>query len=73
MSAGLQWPGNYDEHRLRENDAVESVLLYIFLNPYRAGLVTTAATYPWFWVGTEEAVWFKPGLDEGKPFADWLR
>jgi len=72
-SADLQWQGNYYEHRLRETDAIEGVLLYIFLNPYRAGLLPASGTYSWFWLGPREADWFKPRLDDGKPFADWLR
>ena len=70
---GLRWQGNYYEHRLRDTDSVEAVLMYIFLNPYRAQLVATSESYPWFWLGAAEAAWFKPQLDEGKPFADWLR
>lgn len=72
-TTGLRWQGNYYEHRLREADAIEGVLLYIFLNPYRAGLLPASDTYPWFWLGPREADWFKPRPDDGKPFADWLR
>ncbi len=72
-AAGLHWQGNYYEHRLRDGDAIETVLMYIFLNPYRAGLAAASETYPWFWMGDEEATWFKPQLDDGKPFAEWLR
>jgi REP element-mobilizing transposase RayT len=72
-ATGLRWQGNYYEHRLRETDGIEGVLLYIFLNPYRAGLLVATESYPCFWLGAMEAVWFKPQLDEGKPFADWLR
>jgi REP element-mobilizing transposase RayT len=72
-AAGLQWQGNYYEHRLRKSDAIEGVLLYIFLNPYRAGLLDIPEVYPWFWLGVQEADWLQPRLDDGKPFADWLR
>lgn len=72
-AAGLKWQGNYYEHRLREAESIAGVLLYIFLNPYRAGLLPASNTYPWFWLGLREANWFNPRLDDGKPFADWLR
>lgn len=72
-TTGLRWQGNYYEHRLRETDAIESVLHYICLNPYRAALLPTSDTYPWSWLGSREGDWFKPRLDDGKPFADWLR
>ena len=72
IAAGLRWQGNYYEHRLREADSIESVLLYIFLNPYRAGLIASADTYPWFWMGLQERSWFKAKLDDGRPFPDWL-
>jgi putative transposase len=73
LSAGLRWQPNYYEHRLRTTEAIESVLMYIFLNPYRAKLITAAQSYPWFWLGTTESAWFQPQLDDHRPFADWLR
>ena len=72
-AAGFQWQGNYYEHRLREGDAADAVLTYIFLNPYRAGIIPASASYPLFWLGAQESTWFKPRLDEGKPFPEWLR
>ena len=70
---GLRWQGNYYEHRLHAEDSVEAVLLYIFLNPYRAELVPASGKYPLFWLGAEESTWFEPKLDIGKPFPEWLR
>jgi putative transposase len=72
ITGGLQWQGNYYEHHLRQSDAAEDVLLYIFLNPYRAGLVANTEVYPWFRVGTKDASWFSPRLDDRRPFAEWL-
>jgi putative transposase len=69
----LQWQGNFFEHHLRPDEPVVEVLRYIFLNPYRAGLVDPGSTYPWFWLHPEEAAWFVPTLDDGKPFPEWLR
>ena len=68
----VRWQGNYYEHRLREGDALETVLRYCFLNPYRAGLIKPDQIYPHFWMHDEEARWFRPTLDEGHPFPGWL-
>jgi REP element-mobilizing transposase RayT len=69
----LRWQGNFYEHRLRGADSVEDVLRYLLLNPYLAGLVALAETYPWFWLHPDEAVWFRAGLDNDRPYPEWLR
>jgi putative transposase len=73
QAAHLSWQGNFYEHRLRPNDSVEEVLRYLFLNPYRGIRVPAAETYPWFWLGADEAAWFLPGSDQGRPFPEWLQ
>lgn len=72
-AANTCWQDNYYEHRLRPHEDVGKVLLYIFLNPYRAALIPAAEQYPWFWLGHAEKEWFEPGLSDGRPFAEWLR
>lgn len=69
----VSWQANFYEHRLRPDDLVEDVIRYIFLNPYRGGLVSLDATYRWCWLGAEEASWFKPITNDGRPFPEWLR
>ncbi len=69
----LAWQQNFYEHRLRPGDTVEEVLRYIFLNPYRGGLVTSSQTYDYFWLGADELSWFKPLPQDRRPIADWLR
>lgn len=54
----LRWQGNYFDHRLRPDDSIESVLRYMFLNPYRGQLLPPTERYPWFWLGAEESEWF---------------
>jgi len=72
--AGLTWQGNYFEHRLRPDEPVEEVLRYLFMNPYRAGLIEGTDSYPWYWLHPEEAAWFTPRLlDDERPFPEWLR
>jgi len=70
---GVGWQANFHEHRLRPDDSVESVLRYIFLNPYRENLVPKEEAYPWFWLGREEASWFTALTGDGLPFPEWLR
>lgn len=69
----LRWQGNYYEHRLRAAEVAETVLLYIYLNPYRANLIKITGGYRWFWLGQAEAAWFAPRLDHELPFPEWLR
>ena len=71
--AGVRWQGNYFEHRLKTDDPAESVLHYIFLNPYRANLLKPSETYSWFWLGGTEAEWFRPQTNNDRPFPEWLR
>jgi len=71
-AVALRWQGNYYEHRLREGDALENVLRYISLNPYRSGLIAASENYPWFWLGRDEAAWFRSQLDDGRPFPEWF-
>lgn len=67
---GLAWQPNYFEHRLRPDEPLEPVLLYLFLNPYRAGLLGVGEQWQWFWLGDEEKAWFVPATDDGKPFPE---
>ena len=72
-AVGLGWQQNYYEHRLRGNESVETVVRYVFLNPYRANLISISETFPWLWLGAAESNWFKPLLDNNHPFPEWLR
>lgn len=57
-----RWQDNYYDHRLREADAREPFAKYIFLNPYRANLLSRKESWAhWFRAGPinfafEEAV-----------------
>jgi putative transposase len=72
------WQRNFYEHRLRPNDQMEDVIRYIYLNPFRAKLISyhssETTSYPHFWLGAEESEWFRPTLTEGStPFPEWLQ
>ena len=72
-AASLRWQGNYFEHRLKADEPIETVLRYMFLNPYRANLLKLAEAYPWFWLGSAETEWFRPQTNNDRPFPEWLR
>jgi REP element-mobilizing transposase RayT len=40
------WQANYFEHRLRSDEEHERYAWYIFMNPYRAGLVSVDKPWP---------------------------
>ena len=46
---GLAWQENFYDHRLREHCDGEAFVRYIFLNPYRAGLIGLREQWPWWW------------------------
>lgn len=46
---GLEWQENYYDHRLRHEDDYEPFARYVFLNPYRAGLIPLTARWPFWW------------------------
>lgn len=72
-SAGLKWQENFYEHRLRADNPVESVIRYIQLNPYEAGIESPNTSYPHFWLGPEESAWFDTGRKDGGPLPCWLK
>lgn len=71
-TGGLSWETNYWDRRLRPEDGTESFGAYIYLNPYRAGLIPY--TQPW-----PHGYWPKPGAflffdalgPSGEPPANW--
>jgi REP element-mobilizing transposase RayT len=67
------WQENGFDHRLRPDELAEHYAFYIFMNPYRAGLVPMAEAWP-FWICPEP--WrflFPEHLDEkGVPPPEWL-
>jgi len=47
-AVGIDWERDFFDLRLRESDDVLDVLLYIYLNPYRAHLALCTERWPWF-------------------------
>jgi REP element-mobilizing transposase RayT len=70
--AGLGWERGFFDHRLRAADDILDVLLYIYLNPYRAGLCAHAESWPWFHCHPDDWAWFCDYLDAERPPPEWL-
>jgi putative transposase len=69
---GVRWQPGFHEHRLRPQENRLPLFLYIYLNPYRARLVPTDASWPWFVCGDRDREWFLPMLNKGLPEPAWL-
>ena len=70
--SGLGWQQGYFDHRLRPREDQLGYFHYVFLNPYRAGLIATGDKWPWFVCGNEDEKWFRPLLNQGLPEPEWL-
>ena len=70
---GLRWQKNFYDHRLRSVDELLPTFLYIFLNPYRAGLVSVGEKWPCYYCAPEDWEWFGGMTNESLPFPEWLR
>jgi putative transposase len=69
----LEWQRNYYEHQLRPEEAPEAYGLYVFLNPYRAMLLSGEQTWPAWWTGSPDALSFMRLLNpNGSPPAEWI-
>ena len=71
---GLAWQkGGVYDHRMRADEPRLPVYHYIFMNPYRKGLVNAGQTWPYFWCADEDRAWFIPCTDGGMPYPEWLK
>jgi hypothetical protein len=72
-SFGLVWQRNFFEHQLQQDELLEKFALYIFLNPYRAGLISFEQSWPGWIPGNlcrfEFEQHLRPG---GLPWPEWL-
>ncbi len=69
---GLNWQHSFFDHRLRLGEDALPVFLYIFLNPYRAGLVRSGDNWPGYFCASDDWEWFGRMTDNGTPFPEWL-
>ena len=71
-ASGLEWEREFYDRLLRANDDRLAVFQYIFLNPYRAGLVTARETWPHYYCCPADWEWFSVLLDADRPMPEWL-
>jgi putative transposase len=71
-AAGLSWERGFFDHRLRADDGLLDVFLYVFLNPYRGNLCARTESWPWFHCHPEDWKWFRDYLNEERPPPEWL-
>ncbi len=71
-AVGIVWERGFFDHRLRAGDAALDVFLYIYLNPYRAGLCARTERWPWFHCHSDDWTWFRVYLDSDRPPPEWL-
>jgi putative transposase len=60
------------EHRLRDNENAEDYALYVFLNPYRAGVLGGDEQWSGWWVPQPTYFRFTELLVHGSPPAEWI-
>jgi REP element-mobilizing transposase RayT len=72
-AASAAWQRDFYEHRLRPDEPMEMYALYIFLNPYRAGLLTANDTWPHWHCLVPGRFDFTANLSlGGTPPAEWI-
>ena len=71
-TGGLAWARAFFDRKLRPDDALGPIFLYVHLNPYRAGLLARTERWPHFSCDPEDWEWFRPQLDHDIPPPEWL-
>jgi REP element-mobilizing transposase RayT len=71
--SGLRWQQAYFDHRMRSEEDRLPVFLYIFLNPYRDGLLPQIERWPGYYCCAEDWAWFGALTSDGSvPVPEWL-
>jgi putative transposase len=70
--SGLRWQQAYFDHRMRPDEDRLPVFLYIFLNPYRAGLLPQNERWPGYYCCEGDWSWFGALTNESVPVPEWL-
>ncbi len=71
--AGARWQKNFHEHRLRPDELAESFGRYVFMNPYRAGLLGRRTSWQYWLKGHDfEPSWLTMLEDGSYPPGEWL-
>ena len=71
-NADLRWQPAYFDHRLRPDEDRLPIFIYIYLNPYRAKLLTSDQVWPGYFCAKEEWSWFEQQTNHWCPQPEWL-
>jgi len=72
-AANAEWQRNFYERELRAEQEIEGYALYVFLNPYRAGLCPLDHIWPHWWTARPESLAFVAQLiPPGVPLCEWI-
>jgi len=69
---GLKWQRGYYDHKLRSTDDVFPIFLYIYLNPYRAELLSSGRMWPCYYCAADDWAWFGLLTKQACPYPEWL-
>lgn len=70
---GHHWQRDFFERRLREPESIQDYSRYIFMNPYRAGLLSLGATWAGWWCPRPEQMEFLTQLNpDGSVPREWM-
>jgi REP element-mobilizing transposase RayT len=71
--ADWRWQEDGFEHQLRSHEKMADYGFYLFMNPYRAGLLAINECWPWWRCPEPSLFSFLQGLNsDGSPPAAWL-
>lgn len=71
-TAGLTWERGFFDHKLRADEAADALFRYIYLNPYRAGLIGPQERWPHYHCAADDWTWFSVQLERRLPIPEWL-
>jgi putative transposase len=71
-SANITWERGFFDRHLRPDDERLPVFLYMYLNPYRAGLLPDSSKWPHYYCQEDEWTWFRDMLNADLPYPEWL-
>jgi REP element-mobilizing transposase RayT len=69
----LPWERGLYDHHMRPDDDALAIFLYLYLNPYRAGLIAKDAKWPHYYCCESDWQWLSPFLDQDIPPPEWLQ
>lgn len=69
---GLSWQSGFYDHRMRANEDRVPVFRYVFLNPYRRGLLKPEERWPGYWCREADWEWFQSLTADGGALPEWV-